>query len=349
MNDIPCEFMKTAAPGHITGIMKRNRNIILLFYPQLSVPEQFIIKFNGMDHRQGRHFPSKIAVPDVIDGPECMTAFAHDNAFGFQPHGRFKMHFFKTGHHFPVPGIHAHIAVVPAGGGRHGPVDPGNIHNHGRLIDKLGTEFRLRPDHGIKNIRSLFLQRDSQIRDFFPRFILLPLQCINPLIIFHPHLIHGGAMAVGRILDILRNNAELMADPAHKQYQIGNVYAKGTVHRTPATQIAFGKSNFSSLFHKINGHPAFFPDDFRQCLFNFAGRRKFRVGIIGQIIMAGVAAQSAMDTGFNINLQPGPALFFNGFPDHLLDPVRGQLIRTFINAGISDLWCIRNQFFFHLQ
>ena len=117
-----------------------------------------MIKIDGMDNGNRGHAPAQPAVAHIIHRAERVTAFPHDDSFHPQPGGRFKMGAFDAAHDLVIAGVHGHVAVVPAGRGRHRPVDTGDIHNDSRLVDKLGLKLRFRADYRIHDVGALFFQ-----------------------------------------------------------------------------------------------------------------------------------------------------------------------------------------------
>ena len=163
---------------------------------------------------------------------------------------------FDAPHDFIISGIHRHIAVVPARSGRHRPVHAGHIHYNRRLVNQLGLKFGFGSDNRIHDIGPLFFKGNPQSGYFSLRLFFLPLQRIDPLVIFYPHLVHSHRVAVGRILDIQGGDAQQMANAAHRQHHVSDVDTEGTVHRTAFAGIAFRGSNLGCIFNKFGIDPA---------------------------------------------------------------------------------------------
>jgi hypothetical protein len=117
-------------------------------------------------------------------------------------------------------------------------------------------------------------------------------------------------VAVGRVLNILGDNAEPVANSADKEHEIGHVNAERAIHDASPAKIAFGKRDFAGGFDKRGRNIPFFAEDFPDGLLDFASRRISGITVIGQIMMACLAAKPAMSAGVHINPKPGPALGF---------------------------------------
>jgi hypothetical protein len=59
-------------------------------------------------------------------------------------------------------------------------------------------------------------------------------------------------------------------------------------------------------------------------LLDLAHRRKVRVLVVGQVVVAGFRAQPAVNAGFHVGLQPGAGLIVNDAVDHRLDFLFGK-------------------------
>ena len=144
-----------------------------------------------------RHLPAQPAVAHVVDRPEGMAAFAHDDFFDLQAEGGFEVRALDPAHQFVVAGEHGHVAVVPADGGRHGPVDTGHVHDDGRLVDQLGLKFGFGGDDRVHDVGALLFQRDPQGGNFGLGLFFLPLEGVRPFVAFDPHLVHGAPNGCG--------------------------------------------------------------------------------------------------------------------------------------------------------
>ena len=342
-------FMQTAAAHHIARIMQRHRRLV--FLDDLDAPgfEQIIVKFNGMHDVNGRHGPAQPAVAHVVYRTEGMTALAHNDLFDLQARGGFKVGALDAPHHFIVAGEHGHIAVVPAQPRRHGPVDPGHMHDHSGLVDQLGLEFGLGRNHRVHDVRTFFVQRNAQVGNLCLGLFFLPLQGVGPFIALDPHLVHGDRMAVGGVLNIQRRYAQLVNDAPHHRYQIGDVDAKRAILGAALAQVALGVGDARGLPDKVRIQFALFLDHGPQGLLDLAHRRIVRIFVVRQVVMAGIGTQPAVDAGLDIGLETGAGLAFEHACDHPLDLLGRQARAAYLDALVQYLGFFLFGRFSHLQ
>jgi hypothetical protein len=103
-------------------------------------------------------------------------------------------------------------------------------------------------------------------------FFFLPLKSVRPFIFFDPHLIHGGGMAVGGILDVKRGYAKQMAYSSNRQHQVSDVDSERAIHGTALTGIAFGGGNLRCSLDELGADLALLFYHLPHCLFYFSHR-----------------------------------------------------------------------------
>jgi len=150
-------------------------------------------------------------------------------------------------------------------------------------------------------------------------------------------------MAVGRVLDIEWGSSQLVNDSSHNQHEIGDVYAKGAILGAAFAQIAFRVGDDSRLFDKLRPDPAFLFNHFPQGLLDLAHRRIMRILFVGQIEMAGLRAQAAVNAGIHVCLQASAGLIV----DHLVDDGCNSFVGQTGNAGFDAVvQCLGALFFY---
>ena len=153
--------------------------------------------------------------------------------------------------------------------------------------------FGLRPDHGIKNIRSLLFPAEFlKVRNLIPALLLPAIaryQSTRP-----PSPTSGSWWRHGceRCPEYTAEQSpSLWQIRRINKHQIGNVYSKRTIHRrTAGTDCIRYKRFLLALFMKSTDTRPFFLDNPGKGLFDFSGRGESRITIVGQIKMAGIAA-----------------------------------------------------------
>ena len=156
----------------------------------------------------------------------------------------------------------------------HGPVFTGLVHDGRGLVNELGTEFGLRTDNRIHDVRAFLFQRNANGGELVAGFVFLPLQAVDPLVFLDPHLVHGGGVAVTGILQVLRRNPQKMRNTAHSGHQERGVDAEGAIHDAAAAQIAFGVGDTRGLFHKGGRNLTLVFNHGQQSLLHLADRGK---------------------------------------------------------------------------
>jgi len=120
-----------------------------------------MVKINGVNQFHWRHGPAHPSIPHVIDRPESMSAFPHDDLIHMQVGSGVIMGLCNLTGYFKISSKHGHIAVVPTWCGRHGPINTCRMHDYSRLVDQAGLKFGFRSDDRIHDIGPVFIQRDS--------------------------------------------------------------------------------------------------------------------------------------------------------------------------------------------
>ena len=142
-----------------------------------------------------------------------------------------------------------------------------------------------------------------RLGDLLLGLFLLPLEAVDPFVFLDPHLVQGGRVAVGGILEVLRGGAQQVADATHDEHQVGHVDPEGAVHGTAPAQVALGVGDLTGFFDEGRRHAPLVFDDFPEGLLHLGGRRKGGVVVVGEVEMTGLAAQATVDTGLQIGFQ----------------------------------------------
>ncbi len=80
----------------------------------------------------------------------------------------------------------------------------------------------------------------------------------------------------------------------------------------------------------------FLLDHLPQGVLDLRNRRVVRIAVAGDIALAGLRTQPAMDAGLAVGLETRCALLGQHLVDGGLDPLRRQLGNAVVNAGVDD-------------
>jgi len=126
--------------------------------------------------------------------------------------GGFVVGALHPGADFGVAGEHGHVGVVPS---RAWPAWSRTRRRRGRWPrpgrSELGAELGFRGDDRVHEVHALDISGMRRPGNSSRASSFLPLQGIRPLVVLHPHLVHGGGVAVGSVLDVLGRDPELVA------------------------------------------------------------------------------------------------------------------------------------------
>ena len=226
--------------------------------------------------------------------------------------------------------------------------DAGHVHDDGRLVDELGLELRLRADHRVHDVGPLLFERDAQGGDLGLGLFLLPLQGVDPLVVLDPHLVQGGGVAVGRVLDVERGDAQQMADAPDHQHQVGHVDAERAVHGAALAEVALGGGDDARLLDEVGADLAVLAQHFPQRLLDLAHRRIARVAVVGEKVVAGVGAQAAVHAGVDVGLEARTGFGRDHPLDDLLDFLLGQVghpaLQPLVDHLVLRLACLSAMF-----
>jgi hypothetical protein len=118
-------------------------------------------------------------------------------------------------------------------------------------------------------------------------------------------------------LEILGYDTEKTANPANRQYEIGNIDPERTVHAATATNVTFRKGDTRHSSERLGIDPALSLYEFPERVFDLGDRRKGGISIPGEVGMAAFLAQAAVNTRVEINLQTGGGLLVEDMVDDL--------------------------------
>jgi len=277
-----------------------------------------------MIHRNRVPFPAHPAVAVVVHGAEGVAAFAHDDALDLELLRALEVTALEPAHHLEVAGEHAHVRVVPAGLGGHGPVHAGGVEDGRGLIDELGAEFRLGRDDRVVDFRAFLIQRDAQVGELVAGLVLLPLQGVDPLVVLHPHLVECGGVGVRGVLDVLRRDAELVADAPHHAHDEAGVDADGTVVHAALAQVAFGVGQLGDAVERPGIDAAAGFEQHAHGLGDLGGGGVAGVVRVREREVAALGAHAAAHAGLAIGLEPRAGLAGHDGARDLFDFLRRE-------------------------
>ena len=187
----------------------------------------------------------------------------------------------------------------------HGPVGASHLHDDRHVGDQLGQDLGLGTDHRVHDVGTLLVERDPGARKLVLSVLFLPHQGVDPVILLHPHLVHGGGVTVGGVLKVLGHHTQQIEDPANRHDLVRDIDAEWAVHAAAPTRPAVDEGDAGGVPDEIPVHLALAAHHLPQGVLDLGHRRIIRVTIARQVALACLRAQATVHTGVEIDLEPG--------------------------------------------